>query len=97
KVSDGLLVDINVVKLVTAGYPQTVCVRVENADQLAELLFKTQGLEERLEKKRESARSSTTSVPLGERIPVHIIYQTAWLEEGTLYYRDDIYKYDHQG
>ncbi|EGR0210777.1 L,D-transpeptidase family protein [Vibrio parahaemolyticus] len=73
------------------------CVRVENADQLAELLFKTQGLEERLEKKRESARSSTTSVPLGERIPVHIIYQTAWLEEGTLYYRDDIYKYDHQG
>ncbi|EVU03052.1 GTP cyclohydrolase II domain protein, partial [Vibrio parahaemolyticus V-223/04] len=49
------------------------------------------------EKKRESARSSTTSVPLGERIPVHIIYQTAWLEEGTLYYRDDIYKYDHQG
>ncbi|MGR5237657.1 L,D-transpeptidase family protein [Vibrio alfacsensis] len=73
------------------------CVRVENADQLAELLFKTQGLEERLAKKRESARRSNTSVPLGERIQVHIIYQTAWLEEGTLYYRDDIYQYDHQG
>lgn len=73
------------------------CVRVENADQLAELLFKTQGLEERLAKKRESARRSNTSVPLGERIPVHIIYQTAWLEEGMLYYRDDIYSYDNQG
>lgn len=73
------------------------CVRVENADQLAELLFKTQGLEERLAKKRESARRSNTAVPLGERIPVHIIYQTAWLEEGMLYYRDDIYSYDNQG
>lgn len=72
------------------------CVRVEHADQLAELLFKTQGLEERLAKKRESSRRSNTSVPLGERIQVHIIYQTAWLEEGTLYYRDDIYKYDHR-
>ncbi|MDF5198248.1 murein L,D-transpeptidase, partial [Vibrio parahaemolyticus] len=71
-------------------------VRVEHADQLAELLFKTQGLEERLAKKRESSRRSNTSVPLGERIQVHIIYQTAWLEEGTLYYRDDIYKYDHR-
>ncbi|MDV6253856.1 murein L,D-transpeptidase [Vibrio sp. EA2] len=73
------------------------CVRVENADQLAELLFKTQGLEERFAKKRESVSRSNTSVPLGERIPVHIIYQTAWLEEGTLYYRDDIYSYDNQG
>ncbi|BCN23839.1 amidase [Vibrio alfacsensis] len=73
------------------------CVRVENADQLAELLFKTQGLEERFEKKRQNAYRSNTSVPLSERIPVHIIYQTAWLEEGTLYYRDDIYQYDHQG
>lgn len=73
------------------------CVRVEHADQLAELLFKTQGLEDRLAKKRESGRRSNTSVPLSERIQVHIIYQTAWLEEGTLYYRDDIYQYDHQG
>jgi murein L,D-transpeptidase YcbB/YkuD len=73
------------------------CVRVENADQLAELLFKTQGLEERFAKKRQSASRSNTSVPLGERIPVHIIYQTAWLEDGTLYYRDDIYSYDNQG
>lgn len=73
------------------------CVRVENAEQLAELLFKTQGLEERLEKKRESGREANTSVPLSERIQVHIIYQTAWLEGGTLYYRDDIYQYDHQG
>ncbi|EDP57548.1 GTP cyclohydrolase II [Vibrio sp. AND4] len=73
------------------------CVRVEHADQLAELLFKTQGLEARLERKRQSGRRSNTSVPLTERIQVHIIYQTAWLEEGTLYYRDDIYQYDHQG
>ncbi|MCV5263740.1 L,D-transpeptidase family protein, partial [Escherichia coli] len=52
----------------------SACVRVEHADQLAELLFKTQGLEERLAKKRESSRRSNTSVPLGERIQVHIIY-----------------------
>lgn len=76
------------------------CVRVENADQLAEMLFRTQGLEERFAKKRESAYrsySSNTSVPLGERIPVHFIYQTAWLEEGVLNYRDDIYSYDSKG
>ncbi len=71
------------------------CVRVENADQLAEVLFKTQGLEERFAKKRQSAYRSNTSVPLGERVPVHIIYQTAWLEGGTLNYRDDIYSYDN--
>ncbi len=76
------------------------CVRVENADQLAELLFRTQGLEERFARKRETAYSSyrsNTSVPLGEQIPVHFIYQTAWLEEGVLNYRDDIYSYDKKG
>ncbi len=73
------------------------CVRVENADELAELLFRSQGLEDRFEKKRESAFHSNTTVPLGERIRVHFIYQTAWLEEGVLNYRDDIYSYDNKG
>ncbi|MDF2154305.1 L,D-transpeptidase family protein [Vibrio sp. CAU 1672] len=72
------------------------CVRVQNADQFAELLFKIQGLEELLAS-RQQEPDANTSVPLGQRIPVHIIYQTAWLEDGTLYYRDDIYHYDQQG
>ncbi|PNQ57685.1 murein L,D-transpeptidase, partial [Vibrio agarivorans] len=50
------------------------CVRVEHADQLAELLFKSQGLEARLAKKRRSGRRSNNWVQLDEFVQVHIIY-----------------------
>ncbi|GAD75324.1 L,D-transpeptidase [Vibrio azureus] len=70
------------------------CVRVEYADKLAELLFKSQGLEARLAKKRRSGRRANNWVQLNELVQVHIIYQTVLIEDGELSYRDDIYHYD---
>ncbi|WP_428772375.1 L,D-transpeptidase family protein [Vibrio sp.] len=66
------------------------CIRVQNAQQLAQLLVETQGLEQ-----FDLAQAQpNSSIPLKRRIPVHIIYQTAWFEAGTIHYRDDIYRLD---
>ncbi|GAB2659211.1 L,D-transpeptidase family protein [Vibrio panuliri] len=69
------------------------CVRVKDADQLAALLLANQGLN--LEEIQQITTQDNKSIPLRERIPVHIIYQTAWSEEGKVQYRDDIYRLDY--
>ncbi|OIQ26594.1 L,D-transpeptidase family protein [uncultured Vibrio sp.] len=68
------------------------CVRVENADQFANTLLETQGLA--VVDEANNDHSTTQSIPLKKRIPVHIIYQTVWVESGQVHYRDDIYLYD---
>ncbi|PMJ92488.1 L,D-transpeptidase family protein [Vibrio sp. 10N.261.55.A7] len=68
------------------------CVRVENADQFANTLLETQGLD--IVDEVNNDHSTTQSIPLKKRIPVHIIYQTVWVESGQIHYRDDIYLYD---
>ncbi|WP_194435527.1 L,D-transpeptidase family protein [Vibrio fluminensis] len=68
------------------------CVRVKDADQFAALLLENQGLN--LETIQQSNTRSNKSIPLRQRIPVHIIYQTAWGEGGVVHYRDDIYSLD---
>lgn len=68
------------------------CIRVENADRLATVLLSQQGLD-----KQQSAlksRDVNHAVPLRQRIPVQIIYQTAWYDGGQLHFRDDIYQLD---
>ncbi|GMQ46152.1 L,D-transpeptidase family protein [Vibrio sp. 10N] len=66
------------------------CVRVENADQFAEVLLEVQG------KSLEEVASvvPNKAVAFKERIPVHIIYQTAWLVDGKAHFRGDVYRYD---
>ncbi|KLN64809.1 MULTISPECIES: L,D-transpeptidase family protein [Vibrio] len=74
------------------------CIRVENADLFAVTLLETQGLE--LEEDANSEESEPVppvpnqAIPLKSHIPVHIIYQTAWYEEGNVHYREDIYRLD---
>ncbi|PMH46599.1 hypothetical protein BCU68_00700 [Vibrio sp. 10N.286.49.B3] len=70
------------------------CIRVEGARQFAMSLVDTQGAykKSRLEN---STRSSNARVPLHQKVPVHIIYQTVWFDNGNINYRDDIYEYDH--
>ncbi|MDN3610201.1 L,D-transpeptidase family protein [Vibrio ostreicida] len=68
------------------------CVRVENAGELATRLLETQGLA--LSSLNREAFASNKSIPLKQRVPVHIIYQTAWPEGGKVHYRDDIYRLD---
>ncbi|GAK82741.1 L,D-transpeptidase YcbB [Vibrio ponticus] len=70
------------------------CVRVKNADQFAALLLENQGMD--LAEIQQSEIEANKSIPLRQRIPVHIIYQTAWSEGGIVQYRDDIYRLDHQ-
>lgn len=69
------------------------CVRVKNADAFASLLLEKQGVD--LDKLNVSPNEANKSIPLRKRIPVHIIYQTAWAEGDTVQYRDDVYRFDH--
>lgn len=71
------------------------CIRVENADVLANLLLESQGL--MMAPQSDNEPTPNQSIPLRSRIPVHIIYQTAWFEEGTVHYREDIYRFDRFG
>lgn len=68
------------------------CVRVKHADAFAALLLENQGVD--LEKLAISPDEANKAIPLRKRIPVHIIYQTAWAEGGIVQYRDDIYHFD---
>jgi murein L,D-transpeptidase YcbB/YkuD len=73
------------------------CIRVQNADKLANLLFNSR-TSERMRKKiaeRDRTAESNYVISLNKIIPVHIIYQTAWIESGLVQYRNDIYHYDH--
>ncbi|MEF1291449.1 L,D-transpeptidase family protein [Vibrio sp. M260118] len=74
------------------------CIRVENADLFAMTLLESQGLELEEEKESQKAQGievvANQAIPLKSRIPVHIIYQTAWYEEGNVHYREDIYRLD---
>ncbi|CAH0525602.1 L,D-transpeptidase family protein [Vibrio hippocampi] len=66
------------------------CVRVEHAEQFAQVLLKGQG---RSVDSMITERSNK-SIGFKQRIPVHIIYQTAWLEDGQVHFRNDVYEYD---
>lgn len=68
------------------------CIRVEHADRLASLLLAKQGLDDSQLRPQQS--SVNQAIPLRQRIPVQIIYQTAWYEAGQLHFRDDIYQLD---
>ncbi|MGC9460662.1 L,D-transpeptidase family protein [Vibrio genomosp. F10] len=68
------------------------CVRVEHADKFAYTLLATQGMD--MADAGKNDQSTTHAIPLKKRIPVHIIYQTVWVESGQVQYRDDIYQYD---
>ncbi|MEF1175163.1 L,D-transpeptidase family protein, partial [Vibrio sinaloensis] len=71
------------------------CIRVEHADVFASRLLEHQGLTK--SKLSAEADRSNKKIPLRKRIPVHIIYQTAWFEEGKTHYREDIYQLDTFG
>ncbi|QIA62981.1 L,D-transpeptidase family protein [Vibrio astriarenae] len=66
------------------------CIRVENAEEFAEVLLDYQGIE----RDRLSTARSNKHIRFNQQIPVFIIYQTAWLENGEVHYRDDIYDLD---
>lgn len=72
------------------------CIRVQHADQLADLLVDLHSKTRRdapfIIEGRQSVDNFT--INLRKQIPVHIIYQTAWIEAGQVQYRSDVYQYD---
>ncbi|WP_230389360.1 L,D-transpeptidase family protein [Vibrio nitrifigilis] len=68
------------------------CIRVEDAKAFAEKLMHQPGLVEQPTQEQESLPNQ--SIALKSHIPVRMIYQTVWYENGELHYRADIYRYD---
>lgn len=72
------------------------CIRLERPMDLAEYLLTDQP-EWTRERIQSVLKASTAerSVTLGERVPVHLQYWTAWAEEdGTVHFRNDVYQRD---
>ncbi len=70
------------------------CIRVEHPAELATYLLRDNAgwTEERV---TEAMASDTErSVVLREKVPVHLLYWTAWMENGRLHFRNDIYERD---
>lgn len=72
------------------------CVRVEEPEKLAKYVLRDRP--EWDEAKLFAAMKSGTEkhVRLTEKIPVHFVYFTAWVENGGLHFQPDIYGYDKQ-
>ena len=69
------------------------CIRLAEPVELAESLLA--GQLSRKEIDEIIASRETKKVILEEQIPVHLFYQTAWVDEaGQLQFREDIYKHD---
>jgi murein L,D-transpeptidase YcbB/YkuD len=67
------------------------CIRLEKPAELAMYLL---GWDE-AKVKEYMIREIPENVPLSDKMPVQIVYRTAWVdEEGLLNFRDDIYGYD---
>ena len=71
------------------------CVRVEEPERLAEYVLRDQP-EWTSDAIRTAMRAGEERhVKLGDKIPVHIVYMTAWVDEqGGLHFADDVYGYD---
>ncbi|HLN54590.1 MAG TPA: L,D-transpeptidase family protein [Bacteroidales bacterium] len=71
------------------------CIRLENPMELAEILLSGQMKPDEIKKILD--QDKTTSVPLKNKVVVHLIYETAWVDrEGRLNFREDIYGLDKQ-
>ena len=72
------------------------CVRISDPMELARALIlqNSNWSEERIEEAL--TKKDTTYIPLDHPIPVHIVYNTAWVsEDGSLNFRADIYQRDN--
>jgi murein L,D-transpeptidase YcbB/YkuD len=71
------------------------CIRLENPMELAEYLLRDNPQWSRQKIVASSNRGTEQVVPLPARIPVHLLYWTAWAnEDGVVHFRKDIYDRD---
>ncbi|HEX2138681.1 MAG TPA: L,D-transpeptidase family protein [Woeseiaceae bacterium] len=72
------------------------CIRLEHPLELAELLLSSTEAWRRPDIDRALASGRETIVKLPRPIPVHLLYWTAWADEDTVHFRDDIYGRDER-
>ncbi|MES3628608.1 MAG: L,D-transpeptidase family protein [Longimonas sp.] len=71
------------------------CIRVARPLDLAEYLLRDNSGWDRATIERNMGRSDERTVVLNERVPVHLLYWTAWAQsDGTVHFRDDVYNRD---
>lgn len=72
------------------------CIRVEKPLELAEYLLKDKKNWDREKIKEAMNQEEPETVKLSEKIPVHLVYWTSWVDDnGSLHFRDDIYSRDN--
>jgi murein L,D-transpeptidase YcbB/YkuD len=71
------------------------CIRVEKPEELAEYALAETPSWTR-DRIRQAMRGSNRRVPLARTIPVHIVYFTTFVRDGTLYFGNDIYDRDSE-
>lgn len=72
------------------------CVRVEQALELAALALAGHELADRQRLEHALATGGTQRVPLARPLPVYFLYWTAFVEDGTLHFREDVYGRDRR-
>jgi murein L,D-transpeptidase YcbB/YkuD len=71
------------------------CIRVEKPVDLAEFVFRGDPRWRRERVERAIASGERIDVPLQRKLPVYLLYWTAWVDdEGTTHFRKDIYGHD---
>lgn len=70
------------------------CVRTQNYIELAEWALAGQQGWSRQEIEARIADRRATTIRIAEPIPVHFIYLTAWVQEGAVVFRNDLYNRD---
>ena len=70
------------------------CIRLERPFELAFRLLESDARWPPEAVAAAAAVDAETTIPLLERIPVHVVYRTSWVEDGEVHFRDDIYRRD---
>src|SRR5215217_4824365 len=81
-----------------ARFHSSGCVRVEGVNQLVNWLLRDNGTWDQAKVDTTFESLQRLDVECNARVPIHTTYITAWANrQGTVSFRDDVYKFDEQG
>lgn len=81
-----------------ARFHSSGCVRVEGVNQLVSWLLRDNGDWDQTRVDTTFESLERLDVSLKSQVPIHTTYITAWANrQGTVSFRDDVYKFDEQG
>jgi L,D-transpeptidase YcbB len=73
------------------------CIRLERPGDLARLIMQMQGPQQVAQLERYAESNETRHVRLKQKLPIYILYFTAWVQEdGTVRFHHDVYGRDEQ-